>query len=101
VDGERGVSPGAAEDKFASQQDAGDRVIHMPRNGPVVDEEAVDHIAQPLQSLAFVRTDRLVRAISAGGDHGEAQLPEEDVMERGVREHHAKIRIVWGHLGGD
>lgn len=99
--GERGVSPGPAEDELAPHHDAGDGVVHVSRNSAIVHQEAIGHAAEPRQGLPLLRADRLVREIAAGGDHGKAQLPEQDVMQRGIWKHRAQIGVAGGHRRGD
>ncbi len=41
LDRKGGVAARASQDQFASQEHPGDRVVHVPSNGPVVDQEEV------------------------------------------------------------
>ena len=48
---------------------------------------------QPFQRLVFVRANRLVAQIAAGGDDGKTEFGHQQMMQRSVRQHHAEIGI--------
>ena len=58
-----------------------------------MNEKQISDAAETIECLLFVRADRLVGQIPARGDDREAQLAQEDVVERRVREHRAQVRI--------
>jgi hypothetical protein len=72
LDREGGIAARASQDQFASQEHPGDRVVHVPSNGSVVDQEEVGDPPETSQGIAFVGTDRLIGEISARGDDRRA-----------------------------
>ena len=67
----RSRGPGAAG-RDPPGHDRGHRIVHVARDGPVVDQEHVGDAAQARQRLGLVDADRLVAQVAAGGDHRES-----------------------------
>ena len=71
---------------------ADDRVLAAAVDRAVVGEEGVGDPAQPLAGLVVVERDRLVGAVAARHHERPAEVVAEQVVERGVGEHHAEPR---------
>ena len=56
---------------------------------PVVRQERVCDVPEPLAGLAVLESDRLVGAVAARHDERAAQVGHEQVVQRCVREHYA------------
>ena len=80
--GKRRVAAGAAQNHFAIQHHAHNRVVHVADDGAVVNEKHIGNAAQPLQRLEFVRADRFVAQVAAGGDDGETEFGHQQMMQR-------------------
>ncbi len=100
-DRERRVAPGPAQDHLAVEQDAHDGVVNVAEDGAVVDEEEVGDAAQMNEGLVFIGADGFVGQIAAGGDDGESEIGEEQMMERSRGQHDAEVRIGRGDGSGD
>ncbi len=66
-----------------------------------MDNEQVCNSAQPLQRVLLVRDDRLIADIPAGGDHGETEVPHQQVMQRRIGQQGAEPGIAWRHCGSN
>ena len=96
LDWERGVAAGAAQDQFAAHHHAHDGVVHMPDDGAVVDQEKIGDAAEAFEGFVLVGADRLVAQVAAGGDDREPERRQEQVMQRGVGEHHTEVGVAGG-----
>ena len=72
----------------------------MPDDGAVVDEEEIGDAAEAFEGFVLVGADGLVAEVAAGGDDGEAERRQEQMMQGGVGEHHAEIGVAGGEGGG-
>ena len=63
-------------------------------------EHAVRSITIDDEHLLLVRADRLLRKIAAGRHQGGLELPHQQMMKRGVGEHHPEAGVSRRHLGG-
>src|SRR5208283_3885475 len=70
--------------------------VHMADNRTIVNEEKISDTAQSFPRLPFVRANRLVAQVAAGGDDRKTKFSHEQMMQRIRRQHHAEIRIAWG-----
>ena len=68
-----------------------DRVVDVPDDRAVVDEEEVGDAAEPRERLALVDADRLVGEVAARRDDREAELAHQQMMQRRIRQHHAEV----------
>ena len=57
---------------------------------PVVRQEEISDPGKALAGLVVVHCDRLVRPVAARHHQRAAEIGEQQVMERGVREHDAE-----------
>ena len=65
----------------------------MADDGAVVDQEEVGNAAQAFEGFVLVGADRLVAEVAAGGDDGESEGGQEQVMQRGVGEHYTEVGV--------
>ncbi len=70
---------------------ARDRVVAADVDPPVVREQAVDHRSEARDGVVVVVRDRLVAAVGAGHDERAAHSPQQEVVERRVREEQAQV----------
>src|SRR5258708_32515328 len=84
TDRQRRVAAGASKHHLAAANNPCDRIVDMPNNGAVVDEEKISNTLQPFQRFPFVNADRLVSQISAGGNNWELELLQQNMMQRRV-----------------
>ena len=77
---QRRVAPRAAQNHCAIQHHPHNRVVHVPGDRSVVNEKYIRNTAQPLQPLEFIRANRLVTQITAGGNDGETEFGHQQVM---------------------
>src|ERR1035441_5074305 len=85
LDWERGVATGAAQYQLAAHHHSYNGIVHMPDDGAVVDQEQIGNAAEAFEGFVLVGADRLVAQVAAGGDDGEPERRQGQVMERGVR----------------
>jgi hypothetical protein len=85
LDGKRGVAAGTAEDQFAAQHHAGNRVIHVPDYRTIVDEEKIGDAAEAFEGFVLVRANGLVVQVATRGHDREVEGREKQVMQRRVR----------------
>jgi len=78
------VAAGAPHDHRLAPDNADDGIVDMTRDGPIVDEEDIGDSAQPSHRFVFIRADRFVGKIPAGGHHGETEFLHQNVVERSV-----------------
>ena len=82
----RCVTTGTPDQAFAPINYPGDRVVIACPNLAVVGQERVGDPRQPLQRLAVVGRERLIRQVAAGEDDGPPESLEKQVVERRVRQ---------------
>ena len=73
-DRQRRVAPRAPQDRCLPAHDADDGIVASPGNRPVVDQEEVGDGLQGFDGVVFVRADRLVGPVAAGGNHRETEF---------------------------
>ena len=105
-DGQRCVSAGAPDRKFAVAHDAHDGVVARDQDLPVMHQPAIGELRKPFQRIVVGVADRLTAEIARGHHQcGRAGLvagqPEEQRVQRGVGKHDAEVGIVRGHRVGD
>ena len=66
-----------------------------------MDKEAVGNVPQPSQRLVVVPGNGLFAEIAAGHDQGEIRFPHQEVMQRGIGQHHPQMLQTGGHFGAD
>ena len=93
-DGQRRVTSRAAQNQFAVQHHAHNRIVHVPHNRTVMDEKNIGDAAAAVRGLVFVRANRLIAQVAAGGDDGETEFGQQQMMQRRVRQHDAEIRVI-------
>jgi hypothetical protein len=98
---QRRIAPRPAQNHFAAEHHADHRVVQVPDNRAVVHEKNVGDAAQPFERLDFIRANRLVTQVAAGGDDGETQFRQKELMQRVRRQHCAEIRIARRDALGD
>ena len=101
---ERGVATRAPDRQFLVVVDADHRVVARNVDGAVVDQPGVDDAAQAAPGVVVVVADRLVCEVAAGHDEQRrngcgcaGNGPEEQVVQRGVRQQHADVRVAGRH----
>ena len=92
---QRCVAAGAAHDRLAAAQHAGNGVVAWPRNRPVVIDKDVGDARQTLVRLLVVRRDRLVAPVSAGCDHRVGELAHQQMVQRRIGQHHADVGCLY------
>src|SRR5258708_27110851 len=92
TDRQRRVGAGAYNPPLGAANNPCDRIVDMPNNGAVVDEEKISNTLQPFQRFPFVNADRLVSQISAGGNNWELELLQQKMMQRRVGQHDPPTR---------
>ena len=85
MDGHRRVAAGAAQNQLASEHYAGDGIIRVAHNGTVVDKEQISNAAQPFHGFAFIRANRFVGKVAAGGDQRKTARAQKKMMQRRCR----------------
>ena len=83
------------------ERGAHDRVLAAAMDRPVVAEERVGDPAEPVGGLGVVDRDRLVRPVAARHHERAADVREQQMVERGVGEHHAEPGVARGDRFGD
>ena len=69
----------------------------MAYDRSIVDEEQIGDVAEALDRVTFVRADRFVREVAARGHDGHADLAQDQMVKRCVREHDAERGIAGRH----
>ncbi len=93
----RHVTPGAAQHGLPAAERADHRVVGPDMDRPVVGEEHVRDAAQPGQGVLVPVGDRLVGDVAAGQHHRSAEVAEQQMVQRGVGQHHAQLPVARGH----
>ena len=89
---QRCIASRPSQHHFAVADDTHNRVIHVANDRPVVDQEIIGNSSQPLQRLALIDADRFVAQIAAGRDDGYPEISHQEMVQRGVGQHHAETR---------
>ena len=100
-DRQRRIAAGAAQQARDAAHDPRHAVVDMAGDGPVVHQEDVGDVAEPLYGLDLVRADRLVAQVAAGSDDREARLSQQEMVKWRVGQHDAEIRVVGGDFVAD
>ena len=101
MDWQRRITAGAAQDQLAIQHDADDGIIYVPHDGPVMNQEQVGDAAQPFQGFALINADRLVAQVAARGHDGKRKFGQQQMMERGIGQQGAEVRIAGSDAGAE
>src|ERR1700733_12496755 len=90
------IASGAAKNDRTERSDAGDRVVHSTRDGPLSDQKCVGDSREAVECiLVFVR-NRFVRAICARHHQRFRRARcEEKMMQRRVGQHYAEFAVSW------
>ena len=88
----RNITPCAAKDDLLLLHNLDDRIIGMPSNGAVMDEEEIGDPGEALEGFSFIGTDGFIGEVPAGGDKRQAEFAEKDMMEWGIGKHDAEGR---------
>ena len=72
---------------------AHNRIVHVPDDGAIVYEKDIGDAAEAFERLAFVRANRFIAQVAAGGDDGKFEFGHQQMMQRRVRQHRAEIWI--------
>ena len=91
------VAPGTAQHHSSSGNDSKDRIVNVPNDWAIVDEKKIGNVTETFQGLVFIDANRLVAQISACGHNGKIQLAQEQMVQRRIGEHDAKIGICWSN----
>jgi hypothetical protein len=94
--GQRSETARAAQDHFAIQHHAHDRVVHVTDDRAVVNQEDIRNAPQPVQRLKFIRANRFVAQVAARGDDGKAEFSHQQMMQWIRWQHHAEVGIAGG-----
>ena len=86
-----------AQHQRPAADDPHHRVLRRPDNRPVVDEEQVGDLDQPLHGLALVDGDGLFAEVAAGRHDRKAQRAHQQMMQRRIGQHRAEQRIAGRH----
>lgn len=70
-----------------------DGIVRTKVNRPVVRQESVRDLTQSSQSVGVLVRDGLVRNIAARQHNGGADRAEQEMVQRGVRQHESKPAI--------
>ena len=92
-----GMAARTTQDLRAATDDLHDRIVERAHDGPVVDEEQVRDPAESLDRLGLVDHDGVLGQIAAGGDHGEAEVGHQEMMQRRVGQQRAEPAIAGRH----
>ena len=90
------IAAGAPQHQLPAQHDADDRIIYVPDNRAVMDQEEVGDAVEALQRLALIGAERLVAEVPASGHNRKVELAQQQVMQRRVGQHHPEVRIPRG-----
>ena len=74
---QRRVTTSTAQHHLALSHDANDGIVHVPDDGPIVDEEEIGDAAEARHRFAFVDADRFVAQVSARGDDRKPEFAHE------------------------
>src|SRR4028119_1590464 len=100
--GERGrVAAGAPEGRGSARGYPNHAVVATGVDGTVVDEKEIGYLAELHKRLVVAVGDRLVRVVAAGHYERDARIPQQQVVQRRVREHHPERRLARGDLVDD
>jgi hypothetical protein len=99
-DGQRREAASPTEDAGLPPHPDHHAVVGVAGDGAVVDQKSVGDAGQPLEGLPLVGADGLVGQVAAGGHHGEVQLPQQQMVQRRVGEHHPQVGVPGGHVRG-
>ena len=75
-------------------------VVGMAGDRAVVEQKTVGDCAQPFEGLPLVGADRLVGQVAAGGDQRAVYLFQQQMVQRGRRQHQPQLRGAGCHLRG-
>ena len=63
-----------------------------------MDQEQVSDAAQALQGFRVIGADRFIAEVAAGRHHRKAELAQQQVVQRRVRQHDAQVGVAGRHL---
>jgi hypothetical protein len=95
-----GIAAGPAQDLHLTRHHLGHRVVDGPSDRAVVDQEEVGDVPQAQQGLPLLQAERFFGDIPAGRHHREAQILQEQVMQRGRGQHDSQPGRSGSHLLG-
>ena len=95
------VAPGPPQHLQPARHGPHDRVVAADVDRPVVGEQPVDHAAQPAGRVLVVVRDRLVAQVPAGHHQRPADVGQQEVVERAVRQQQAEVRQAGRHAVDD
>ena len=101
VNGIGGIAAGATQGHrliFGHHKDA---VIVAGVNTAVVHQKIIGDITQPVKGLIVIFGNRLFTEVGAGHHQGQAGFTQKQVVEWGVRQHHAQVFQVRSHIGSN
>ncbi|MBT9141339.1 MAG: hypothetical protein DDT30_01931 [Dehalococcoidia bacterium] len=75
-----------------------DTIVIARINIPIVQQKVIRDVSQPPLGFIVVPGDGLFAQVAAGHDQRQAHLPQEQMMQRGIREHDAQIFDARGYL---
>ena len=76
-DRQRRIASRAPQDHLAAHHHPRNRIVHVPDDGTVMHQEQIGDAAQSVQRLEFIRADRFVAQVAAGGHDGKGQQREQ------------------------
>ena len=95
------ISPCASQQARRAVPYSSHRIVTAGVNFPVVREKSIGDPAQPFPGIFILVGDGLIGEISAGHHQGPCQFPQQQVMERGIGEHHPQFPGTWSHQRSD
>ena len=98
----RRVAARPPQRQFLSVDDPRHRIVAADVDRPIVSQKQIGDAGQPGDGVVILVGDRLVGTVAAGHDERDvAQLSQQQMMQRRVRQHHAEVRVAGGDRFGD
>jgi hypothetical protein len=96
-----GVAAGAAHEDGRVPGDAEHGIVVARRDLPIVQQKRVCQPGEPPQCIRIPCCDRLLTGIAAGHHERPVGRLEQQVMQRGVRQHHTHRVEARSNRGGE
>ena len=97
----RHVAPGPAQQHLPAAEHADHGVVGPHVDRPVVQQEEIRDPGQPRPRVVVVVGDRLIGAVAAGQHHRTGQPADQQMVQRGVRQHHPELARARRHRPRD
>src|SRR6266404_5921766 len=92
-DGLRRIAPRAADQQFLFADDPRHRIVAAHMNLPIMNQEVFSDLTESAQRIVVFVSDGLFTQISAGHHQGNARIRKQQMMQRRIRQHQAKISL--------